>query len=52
VGDPKQIEILSSGSAKWNVWREQNPEIVEPDLSQDAPYYGFCESLLLGRAPD
>jgi len=51
VADPKQIEILSSGADMWNVWREQNPEVVEPDLSQEAPYFGPCESLLVTRRP-
>jgi hypothetical protein len=47
--DPKQIEILSSGPDVWNVWREQNPEIIEPDFSQESPNFELCESLLMPR---
>lgn len=48
MGNPNQIEILSSGPEAWNAWREKNPDVIEPDLSQNAPYYGLCESLLTG----
>jgi uncharacterized protein YjbI with pentapeptide repeats len=47
MGDPTQIEIFSSGSDRWNAWRDLNPEVIEPDLSQEAPHVGFCESLLM-----
>ncbi|MBR1123703.1 pentapeptide repeat-containing protein [Bradyrhizobium lablabi] len=47
MADQKQVEILSSGVDKWNIWREQNPAIVEPDLNQEAPYLNLCESLLM-----
>ncbi|RXG84169.1 pentapeptide repeat-containing protein [Bradyrhizobium vignae] len=45
------VELLTSGPEKWNIWREQNPDVIEPDLSQQAPYYHVCETLLMTRRP-
>ena len=33
MANPEHVEILKQGVDVWNRWREENPEILKPDLS-------------------
>jgi hypothetical protein len=39
------------GVDAWNAWRAANPQIVEPDLSQERPYSSECAALIMGPGP-
>lgn len=51
MADPEQNKIFETGKAAWNEWRIANPDVAEPDLSQKAPHFAPCETLLMSSSP-